>query len=279
MTCRGYARRYFIVTLVLAFGLLGLAGRVEAVPVSDFTGNTFVDSGVSGGVSGTINYAVFTSADFSADAAGILLSFVPGSGSGALDLNGTVVYAFQVANNGSDPFGGPIGGLNVSIPGVAPTSWGYFENSVFVDTSNGGANVDAANNLGADESKPSGGSIPRTGVTSVGFAALAAAVNPAAVLMNAGFDVTNWLVSPEVLAGQTSSLLVYTVGELPTFQLATVFDGGGTPASGPVPTPLEGLSVGLSVTAPEPGTLLLLVSGLLGLVACRRKRAEDSEER
>jgi len=230
--------------LVLALGVLGLAGRGEAapIPISAFTGNTYMDGG---GVAGTVNYAVFTSAEFlAATTDAFRASFVKGVGcEGDLDLKDTVVYLFQVANTGSRNI--PIANLAIDLNGAMVTSCGYFHQRVFVDTSAGGGLVGATNNLGPDESTPypqdlTWGGMPRRDVASVGFDTLSTAVDPTFVLL--GTNVQSPFIplksngSGEVGAGQTSSLIVYTVHETPTFVFGG-FSDDGTSAFGGVPGP------------------------------------------
>ena len=263
----GNAGRCLVVALVLACGLLGLARRAEALPiptVPGFTGNTYVDNGL--GVRAFVNYAVAAGATFNDPGAG---TFIAGAGSGSLDLNGTTVYAFQVANTEN---GLPISAIAVEIGGVGLTSWGYFQNTVFVDGS-GSVGIGTNLGLGTDLTSPAG---PRTGATSVGLAVplvSSPVVNPQSVEVTIA-DLTAYFdLSPatEVQAGKTSAVFVYTVLEAsttPTWLLSLAYNGGSN-VVGDVPGP-----IGATQVVPEPATLLLLGPTLVGLVVAYRRKRE-----
>lgn len=68
-----------------------------------------------------------------------------------------------------------------------------------------------------------------------------------------------WIGGNEVVAGQVSTVLVFSSPNGPTWDTATMLDGGFSTTAGLLPSPV-----------PEPATLLLLGIGALGL--CIRKR-------
>ena len=236
-----------LLSIALAFGLVAMASPGEAIPISSYTGNSLLSNT---GIDGTVNFAVFTSADFSTDAAGILSPgacagtscFKPGLSSPALDLGpGIYVYVYQVANNGTNS----TSITNFSVgrdPNADVTSWGYFNGAVFTDA---GGNVGATNNLDS-------------GATSVGFF-LDSGINPS-LLFKAS---TSLQATLGIAAGGSSSLLVYTSHSGPGW-VSSQINGGGVGAMG------NGGEPGAQV--PEPGTLLLTTMGLGGLVVGLRRR-------
>jgi hypothetical protein len=212
-------------------GVLGLAERGNAYQFPYAIGNTFLagSCSVQAGVDGTVNYAVVTSLEFTATAGAATLSnsFSPGAGSGPLDLNGTVVYIFQIINNGPDVL--PIEAVNLGIPYVALTSWGYFSQGVF-------SGVDGNHNLGSATGN----------VGFSGFTTSSAAIDPVFPLVADTYvdPNTNSTVMTSlrtfgpfsVEPGGTSSLIVYTARNVPSFNTATINDGG-TCATGWVAAP------------------------------------------
>jgi hypothetical protein len=243
-------KRLFLVILLLAFGLLGVVARADADAI--YSGSTFLPT--VAGVDGTVDWAAYTASDFSAalTAAGIdSSSFTAGAGSGLLggalsDLS-AYVYVYQVANNGSNDLA--ITYLNINLNGVTPTSWGFLPDVVMTDSA---GNVSATNSLGW-------GSL-------LGFASDTSVVDPTAVTMTAGVTTSNLFVTPQIAAGQISSLLIFTADAAPVLGSAVIVDEGTT-SSGNVVGP-----GGNSQEVPEPATLLLLGSGLVGLAGLRWRR-------
>ena len=238
-----------LLTLALALALVAMAGPAEAVPISSFTGNTGILSNTAGtGIDGTVNYAVYTSENFLADTtAAFRASFVAGVGpSPALDLGaGIYVYAFQLTNSGAN--GSTITNFSVGRSPIADvTSWGYFNGAVFTDL---GGQVSASNPLD-------------TGTTSVGFF-LDSGTNPS-LLWKAS---TSLQASLSLAAGSSSSLMVYTSHAEPDW-FSTQLNGGGVGAMGLAPG-----------AVPEPGSLLLMTTGLAGLVQLRRRLSRKGGDR
>jgi len=228
-----------VLSLLLLLGLVALPGLGEAVPITAFTGNTFLSNTAGTGIDGTVNFAVFTASQFSADAAGILSAFVPGTGSGALNLDPNMyVYAFQVVNDGTNA--STITNFSAGrSPEADVTSWGYFSKAAFTEAGNP---VSASNPLD-------------TGATAVGFYLNPAGVNPS-MLWKAS---TSLQASLSLAAGSSSSLMVYTSLNAPEWYTAQI-NGGGVGQYGPAPG-----------AVPEPGTILLMTTGLAGLVRFRRR--------
>ncbi len=233
----GREGRRVLLFIGLLVGFLGLAGSLEASPITSFTGHTDVSTGLSNGMDGTVNYAIFTSTAFN-DAAGFLFPtspFVAGTGSGGLNLGSGYVYLFQVTNSGSNSSALTRLLVGRSSGSDVVTSWGYFGGIVFTDN---GVPVGVNNSLDLEAS-------------SVGFSS-GSAVNPTSVELNstsvqAGLNIAN---------DGTSSLIVYTSPYAPD-QFNVTIKSGVVGATGGVPVP-------------EPGTLLLMTLGLAGLAGFRR---------
>jgi len=238
--------------------VVGTPSRALAVAIPGFTGYT-------GDQYGIINYAVLSPFD---SFAGVLAgAYVPRPGDAAFDAS-KYTYLYQVASlptltgtgvqvrwNGLEPES------RASLP-ISATTVGWFASgNLRLDFLNGGAIVNAAgNNL--------------QGVGSLGIAArtvsgleLITVIAPTCC----GRGMVNWGfggLSP----GFTSPLVGYQSNFAPSFGNAALngifappgFDGFIEKTSGgPIPN-------AYATSAPEPGTVLLIGSGLLGVLAWRR---------
>ncbi len=163
------------------------------------TGSVPFNNGV--GLSGTIDYAVFTANAFNANFSG--LGYVPGD---------ALVYTYQVSVAGSL-------GVSAEIVGIS----------------------NPANTIGTFD---------------IGD------VNPSSSSFTPN---ARWLFSPEIPTGMTSWGLAFSTPNLPIVGASLTIDGGtqalvaGVPTPGPVPLP-------------EPGSVLLVASGLAACFTWRSRR-------
>ncbi|RIL06548.1 MAG: hypothetical protein DCC71_06470 [Proteobacteria bacterium] len=173
----------------------------HAAAFDGIAGSVPFNNGV--GLSGSIDYAVFTAAAFNANFGG--LGYVPG---------GPLVYSYQVFVTGNR-------GLSAEIIGVA----------------------NAANTVGT---------------FAIGDVdALSASFTPNA----------RWLFSPEIPTGFSSFGLAFSSPQLPIVGAALNIDGGTQALIAGVPTPGP-------LAVPEPGSLVLIASGLLVTGLARRRRSD-----
>jgi hypothetical protein len=245
-----------LICLALA-GVISVATppTVQAVPLPGFTGHDLSGFAI-------VNYAVLSPFDsFSGVLAG---AYVPAQGNSGFDAS-KYTYLYQVANPLSSPVSTTWGALEPEgrhSQTVSATTVGAFASGNFrLDFLNGGSVVNASgNNLqGADTL----GIAARTvsGANGVGS-------NPA---FSGNLSHPYWAFN--VSPGATSPLLGYqsTVG--PTFTSSGLLTGFINSDFAPLSVfPSLPNAFGSSTAAPEPATLLLIGSGLLGIVTWARKQ-------
>jgi hypothetical protein len=228
------------------------------MPLTSFEGNVPLSGG---GLSGTVNFAVFQLPDPIVGTLLGKLAFVPGTSSPTFDTMAKFVYFYQPTTSPSSSgavtkfiqnFGGP----------PSPTSWGYFQNQLFTINCPGPSCQD----VNATHALPGG--------TTPGFDAFKVAdagINPAAAsgMTCAAQPSTNavHLSAPNVLtdycnnllAGSTSSVMAFT-SNLPPTTVPTALQFGMTTIGGNDPGP-----------TPEPASLLLSAVGLATLAGARAR--------
>jgi len=241
-----------VLLIGLFFGFLALDGSAQASPI--LYGSVFEQgfSVLTGAlkIDGTVNYAVFTGADFNTLISG--LSLTMGTSSPAKPTNPGFVYVFQVTNNGTNTQAISNFSAGFAVLTTDITSWGYIPGNVFID---GGSPtpVSATNDLLSIDTLDGFG--PPSGSSS----------DPSSVALT---STSVWVTWSGIAAGGSSSLIFYTSNYGPS-TLSSQINGGGFGASGPTP--------GASV--PEPSTILLMTLGLVGLAGFGRGFRKKEGER
>lgn len=250
-------RAAFVCLFLVAAVLVTNPSKAVAVAIPGFTGH-------AGGDTIIINYAVLSPFD---SLAGVLAgAYVPAPGNSGFDAS-KYTYLYQVTNPLSSPlapFGARLESLEPiarhTVP-VSTTTIGVFASgNLRLDFLNGGSIVNATgNNL--------------QGANGLGIAAR----------IVSGPEQINVLSNPTLSAGQThpywgfgigvgltSPLVGYqsTIG--PTF--ATALVNGVEVSAGAFTSFFIDVPNSVSTSAPEPNAALVVGSGIIGLLAWRRKR-------
>lgn len=268
-----------LVCLISALILVGsLAKGADAVPMAGFTGHTDISGG--GVTDGTINFAVLTPGD---PLFGLLSgAFVPGTDSGTL-VAGQFIYLYQLVNDGDlapnavlTSHSNSLGRPGNASPG-SPSSWGAFGGLAFFD---GGVAIgpglgplptcsDVAGGCAGDGA---GGDLDGAALFGIAPAATTGLSGPVTIAggpgPGLGSIVASYLGIPGggLTVGSLGTMIGFTSPYAPEVWSGGILDGG-TVASGATPAP-----------APEPATLLLLGSGLMGMGWFGRKKMKGNAD-
>jgi PEP-CTERM motif len=234
------------------------------------------------GLEGTVSYAVISGASFNSEVVAHAIGFggsVPSGTLGPVVLPAPTdfVYLYQLVNDGPSPdliLNWDItGGLVGLGPGI--TAGTRLESTLFVDTSIFGlvsagpfgattglsvsGLVDFENGLGDPQPVP----VPPWGPC-LGSAGTADCSDGQADLFPTSVTVSNWQEAPSAFPldpGWSGTVVWFASPFGPGNGSTTITEISGFSTSGFVPVPV-----------PEPGTLLLLGSGLMGLVFYGREK-------
>lgn len=258
-----FDKRCGVLAVGLVIGILMMAGapsKTQAVPLPGFTGN------FSGGFF-VVNYAVLSPFD---SFAGVLAgAYVPAQGNSGFDAT-KYTYLYQVASTGSSPYNHIYTSLQSEFSNSRPVSTttigAFVSGNLRLDFLNGGTIVNATgNNL--------------QGASGLGIAArTVSGPEQIGVLTNPRFSGNQthpyWTFQGILGSGLTGPLVGYQSTLGPTF--TTGFLDGFAEFSPGGPGFLAGgfatLPNAISTSAPEPNAALLIGSGVVGLLAWRRKR-------
>lgn len=235
----------------------------DAVPMYGFTGHD-VPFSAAPGISATVNYAVLPPFD----PLGSLLSqaYVPAAGNPGFDSS-KYTYLYQVANGSSShvTWGSFQPQFSVWTP-VSTTSTGSFATgNVRLDFLNGGSHVNASgNNL---QGAHSFGIASRT---VSGPERMEVLSNPWGGRSHPYSTFLNQGVAP----GLTSPLFGFQSSNGPTFTTG-LLQGDLYGPGGAYAAPVSLFAAVPTAGAPEPGTMLLIASGALGLFAWRRAKLRE----
>lgn len=234
--------------------------KAFAIALPEFTGHT-------SGQYATVNYAVLS--PFDAFAGVLAGAYVPAQGNSGFDAS-KYTYLYQVASTGSPPINHIYTSLQSEFSNSRPVSTttigAFVSGNLRLDFLNGGTIVNATgNNL--------------QGASSLGIAArIVSGPEQIGVLTNPQFSGNQahpyWTFQGILGSGLTGPLVGYQSTFAPTFSTGFL-DGIAWAGPGSIASPAGGpvmLPNAFASSAPEPSTVLLIGSGLLGVMAWRRTK-------